>query len=151
MKKKTLLFLLLIGSFLVLTGCGGKEENTSGITKISYDYGSYHGGYYSYNITVNEDAITFYATGGNGVDLDINKEIEKDKITELEKIIKDNEIYNWDGFDEYDQDVYDGYGFTLKIEYKDGKKTEAQGYMLYPKNYDEGHKALVNYFESLYK
>ena len=152
MKKTILLFLLIIGSFFVVVGCKEKEKpNESAIKSFSYHYGGYNSGYYDYTIKYEDDKLVFIASGANGVDLDIHTEIDKAKLEELAKLINDKKIYEWNGFARYDKDVYDGYGFSLRVIYEDGGFLTADGYMKYPDNYDEGHAALVAFLEALYK
>ena len=87
-------------------------------------------------------------SGGNGVELDLNKEISDDKLEELSRIIDDNKIYEWDGFNEDNDGILDGYSFGLKVEYADGRKIAAEGYEKYPNNYKQAHRSLTKYLES---
>ena len=152
MKKSLLLFLLIIGAFFVVTGCGEKgKPNESAISVFSYHYGSFFEGYYGYDIEYTDGKIMFTAKGRNGVDLDINKDIDKAKLDELAKLINEEKIYKWNDFSESDDNVMDGYGFGLKVEYEDGGYIEASGYGKYPDDYDKHHKALVTFLESLCK
>lgn len=151
--KKILLNILIIIMALTITGCGKKSviksEIKSEINSFSYNYGSYNGGYYNYSITTNDNKVTLIAEGYNGVELNINKEIDNVYLEQLSKIINNNKIYEWDGFDKRDNSILDGYSFELIINYKDGSVIEASGYMKYPKNYDTGHKALTDFLNSI--
>ena len=147
--KKNLLFLvfiLFISIFLV--GCG-KEVYTEGISSFKYQFGSYNGGYYYYDISVKDDKVIYKAQGSNGVDLNINKEIDKKYLEELNDILNDNQVNLWDGFDKRDDSIMDGASFTLEVKYSDGKKLKALGYMKYPKNYDEAHEKIFEFLKGI--
>ena len=60
-----------------------------------------------------------------------------------------NKIYKWNGFDETDKDILDGYSFELIVKYKDDSTLKAYGYMKYPDEYNIGHEALTNFLESI--
>lgn len=79
----------------------------------------------------------------------MEKEIDKSYLEELAKIINDNEIYKWNGFDKSDKNILDGSSFTLEVNYSNGKTLKAHGYMKYPKNYNEGHKVLSDFLEQI--
>ena len=86
--------------------------------------------------------------GSNGVDLDVCAEVSDKELEELAEIIKSNGICSWNGFNERDPGVLDGYGFNLTANFENGILT-ASGYMRYPNNYKVGHKVLHSYFEKL--
>lgn len=46
-------------------------------------------------------------------------------------------------------DGEDGYSFSLKIKYSDGKEGKASEYEKYPNRYKWGHKELANYLENI--
>lgn len=124
-----------------------KENNYDGtITSFSYSYGGYNSGYYNYNIIVDNEKIILSARGGNGVELNIDKEIEISNLTLLAQIINEKGICNWNGFEEKNDQVLDGNSFKLEVVYSDGKTLKANGYMKYPENYNIGHEALVEFF-----
>ena len=100
----------------------------------------------NYNIIVDNEKIILSARGGNGVELNIDKEIEISNLTLLAQIINEKGICNWNGFDEKNDQVLDGNSFKLEVVYSDAKTLKANGYMKYPENYNIGHEALVEFF-----
>ena len=157
MKKKTIiltvfvavLILVLVLVFL-LTMRGKKEEVYEGeIISISYSYGSYNGGYWNYEIYKENQKTFVKAKGWNGVELNLNKQVDNNVLDDISQIVKEKEIYKWYGFNKEDKNVLDGYSFSLTIKYSDGKEGKASGYMKYPNNYTSAHKELTNYLETI--
>ena len=124
------------------------DAPTAKIESFSYNYGSYHGGYHYYSIEEEDGRMMINGAGGNGIELNLSKEISDDKLEELSRIINDNKIYEWNGFSGSEDGILDGYDFELEIKYKDGKEVKAHGYEEYPNNYSEAHKSLEKYFAS---
>lgn len=121
---------------------------TAAIKSFHYNYGSYNGGYHYYSIEEDDGKMMINGAGGNGVELDINKEISDDRLEELSRIINDNKIYEWDGFNEDNDGILDGYSFELKIKYADGREIVAEGYEKYPQNYEQAQRNLTEFLES---
>ena len=149
MRRRIGLIVLFIVSIFLITGCNSKEKVESNIISFTYGFGSFTGGYYKYKINVVDNKVMFNATGFNGVELDISKEIDSTYLIQLSNIINDNKIYEWDGFDKSDNSILDGYGFSLEISYENGETIKAGGYMKYPKGYDSAHENLFNFLQSI--
>lgn len=155
----TLVVLLMItlGTFGVIklmkilnNNDGDREIIDSNIIEFSYEHGSYFGGYNDYHLYYTEEGIAHIeAIGYNGSELNIDKDIDESVFGEIEKIVNEQEIYKWDGFDESDNDILDGSSFSLKIMYKDGQSINAHGYMKYPDNYRIASDALTDYLNTL--
>ena len=125
------------------------DGNTNPITSFRYEYGSYFGGYYDYQIENDDGKNILTASGANGVKLDIQTELSKKELQELSRIINENNIQEWNNFDGKNNDIMDGYSFHLKVSYKDGTTINADGYESYPNNYKAGHKALETFLSSI--
>ena len=149
--KKILLIILIGFITFSLTGCKDKKNFDSDIVSFRYSEGGGLGPSYEYEINLEKNKYIFKAGGYNGVDLDVEKEISKKQVKELSKIIDDNDIKSWDGFDKSDKDVMDGHSFSLFIKYKSGESLSAHGYMKYPRNYREASKKLEDYLLLLAK
>lgn len=147
MKKKICLLVIAVFSLFLFTGCNKKTD--SEVVKFSYNYGSYNGGYYEYAINKEGKKVIYTARGMNGVSLNKNKEISKSYLKKLTKVIDKNGIVIWNGFNKSNNGVLDGYGFSLNVEYANGEKITAHGYMDYPSGYKKGHKALTKFLESI--
>ncbi len=147
--KRVLLSIICIIFTIIIAGCEKSDKNYDKITNFTYNYGSYNGGYYEYNIKKKKKKNIFTAKGYNGVNLNINKEIDEYYLEQLSKIIKETDIESWNGFNKKDNKILDGYSFNLKVEYKNGKTINASGYMKYPKNYKNTHKKIVKFLKSI--
>ena len=71
-------------------------------------------------------------------------------ISEIENLLNKYEVYKWDGFSKSDNNVLDGNSFFFNLVYSDNKKINANGYMMYPKNYKEVKEGLDSIFMNLY-
>lgn len=154
--KKIILALFIIG--LLISGLIRYEKIKKekafidrDIIRFKYYYGSGEGTLYEYNINYKDDkyVLTLKGFDFNNDKMNIEKEIDKNDIIELSKVIEDNNIKSWNGFDESEKGIFDGNGFSLEIEYKSGEKIVAHGYMKYPENYKESHKKLSEYLLKL--
>ncbi|MCL2818600.1 MAG: hypothetical protein FWD41_02590 [Actinomycetia bacterium] len=164
-----MVIIMLIVSSLSLVGCnkdGANDEkegsSTTGETQqmdgdpdtlvgFSYHFGSYWDGQWDFDITPvegSEGAYLFRGLGSNGVDLDVEETVDQSVLDEIEAIIQEKDIAQWDGFSQRDESIKDGYGFSFKALYGDGSTIEADGYEVYPSNYKAGHDALKTYLVS---
>ena len=64
---------------------------------------------------------------------------------ELAKILRG--LSAWDGFDGNARDVLDAPGFSLSVEFADGKQINARGYGKSPQGYREGRDQILDFFE----
>lgn len=117
-------------------------------TSFNYAYGSYNGGYWDYSVYTENESTYFLASGSNGVDLNINVQVDKSVLVDLTKIVMDYKVWKWDGFRKQDDNVIDGYSFYLKVVFENDT-ISAYGYMKEPKNYEQVHEVLESYFEEL--
>jgi len=69
-------------------------------------------------------------------------------LADLEKILKDNQIAAWNGFDKANRNILDGSYFTLEAQFSRASIT-AHGYMRWPPNFDAGAQALWDYLDDL--
>ena len=150
------LVLALTGLTTACTPSTAKAKNLGSLEEISYEYGSFHSGYWSYELKksvpgpapTDQTQISFQAQGMNGVDMDIDTIVESSVLADLEDIIMQHNIISWNGFKESDSDILDGFDFSLKARFSNGSII-ASGYMLYPPNWDQGHQALSEYLQEL--
>lgn len=128
---------------LLFVGCSSVKPYEGNIIEFSYQYGSFFGGYYDYHLVLDGDALHVTAQGMNGVELNIDKNIDASLLEELSFIINTNNLERWDGFSKDDPHVLDGYSFNMLVKYDDGRTLEASGYEKYPENYDKVHEEIV--------
>lgn len=119
-------------------GAGEKAiSNESGIVAITYDYiGSIGADSYSYSISKEGDKYYFYFEGMQYSEYgEMKTEFGEEDIEKINKLYLDMHIASWDGFDKYNSQVRDGYGFSLRISFVDGKNLRAHGSNAFPENY----------------
>lgn len=157
--KRILGVVILIVAVLVLAATtvvllinlqnANKNKQNDNIVSFKYEYGSFSAGYYLFNIETKDNEVTFTASGENGVKLNIQRQLSKEELQKLSKIINENNIRNWDNFNGTNNSIMDGYSFDLHIVYEDGATVNAYGYHTYPRNYEKGHQALSDYLLSI--
>jgi len=124
------------------------KSDSGRLLEFSYSFGSFHGGELSYRIFEEDGKVYFTGWGANGISLDARGEVPGETLSDIQRIIEENNIERWDGFDEADWDIHDGYSFLLTAEYED-RTLSAKGYMRYPSGYETGHLALAGYLTNL--
>lgn len=55
----------------------------------------------------------------------------------------------WDGYDGWEEEVLDGYGFSLEMELADGRKIIARGNNAFPQSYHEASREICRIFEEI--
>ncbi len=76
--------------------------------------------------------------------------VKEDTIKRIEDVLKKYNVQNWNNFSKFDKNVLDGDSFTLNIKLKNGQTINANGYMKWPKNYNEVKNELDIIFMELY-
>lgn len=119
---------------------------------FSYSVGNYTNASYSYDVELeNGKYFAIYKADGVSEEDAFKKEISKDTVLELEKILNEYKIYKWDGFNKSDEDVLDGYSFSLNYWNQNKEDIHASGYMMYPNNYREFRSAIINFYNVLFE
>lgn len=151
MKFKSIILTLILSIILCTTGC--QRDNSwdydANIVEFSYSYGGYFEGYYEYQIIVKDEKVSYTAVGYNGVDLNINETIDKSNVEVIEKIIKNNDVGKWNGFNRSNNNVEDGSSFSIKIKYSDGSIIKAHGSNCFPKNYIKVKQEIIRVLENI--
>lgn len=125
-------------------------ENTNYFT-FSYSVGNYMYASYIYTLEKKENDKYLFTYQGNEMSNKLKKEVSKDKVLELEKILEENDIYKWNGFNKSDNNVLDGHDFNLYYK-KDNKETiSASGYMMYPDGYKNFKNIIDTFYSELFK
>ena len=131
-------------------GAGSRAtENASGIVRFSYSYnGSLGGNSYTYKIAARTRPVRMklehmlYPEYGEP-----EGEVGDDFLKLLEGLCRRCGIASWNGFNKYNKYVCDGSGFSLSIQYADGKVLTAHGSNSFPKGYREFKNALDALFD----
>ncbi len=70
---------------------------------------------------------------------------------ELRKIIIENNLLSWDGFNKSNKHILDGNSFTMKFRLADGTTAHAHGYHMWPKNYRSVEEVIERVFKKAYE
>ena len=141
---------LLVFTSISSFAAGAESDVPGQLKALTYSYGSFNGGQWDYAVSceseadVDEDSpkCHFTAKGSNGVDMDVEGYFPQAIMDQLKSVIVAHGILQWDGFDERDEEILDGYGYKLTAEFENGILT-ASGYEKYPENYKTGHAFLT--------
>ena len=157
---KIFIVLALIAVLAMLpASCGSKDfpgrkppvsdpKNPGNLTSFNYYFGSFHEGYWEYEVYENNGDAYFLAHGANEADLYVTTRVDMSVLEDITKILIEKNVFDWDGFKGGDYEIMDGYGFGLRAVFGN-RELIAEGYMKYPKNYGAGHNALAEYLEKL--
>ena len=149
MKMKYLIIIVFIIVILVLFFLR-KEKNINNINKLTFSYstGNYMNASVSYELVCKDKCILSFKD--DGVSYEDAKEYEVDKkiLKEIEIILKQYHVARWDNFHKYDKNVLDGNSFSFRVCFENDQEIEANGYMKWPKNYQEVKKELNELFSN---
>ncbi|MGI6510462.1 MAG: hypothetical protein ACOX1L_07835 [Erysipelotrichaceae bacterium] len=156
-----------MGMFLSKFVLKEKKEKVMEVSKINciyYNYRVARG--WSYNFEIRKEGSDYFLYAEfqdpeNSYESAIlkweGKEHEKiiksffDRIIE---IIENNNVLSWDGFDGYDPEAKDGWGFNLRIDFENDVHLTAEGDNEFPLNYSEVKRefnALINEIVEIYQ
>lgn len=117
----------------------------------SYSVGDYVDASYSYDLKLENDKyIAGYKKEGVSEEDMLKKELKKEEVLKLEKILNDNNIYKWNGYHKSDKNVLDGNGFSLNYRNTNNIDISASGYMMYPNGYNNFKNDIINFYENLF-
>ena len=157
MKARYILFLILliVIIILVIVGISIYKKKSITIKNIkSFTYSGNRGNMinanYSYIIKLN-DGKYIASIKKWGEEKPIDLEISKEKVEELESILRKYKVNRWNGFEKNNKYVLDGDGFYLGITLTTGEDINASGYMMHPNNYREVDVVLDKFFLDLIK
>lgn len=124
-------------------------EDAGQLLSLRYDYGSFFGGDMDFTLERAGDGQLFLrATPGNGLTLKAYGPVGEEALEELSALLAAEGIFAWDGFQESEEDILDGFSFGLEAVFEGGTLT-AGGYERYPAGFEEAHAALTGYLTAL--
>lgn len=154
MKKRIITLLLAMGIIGALAGCRNNpnpenvtsgsegaemnaENNQSGVDTFYYAYhGSIGGDSYSYSVTEEDGKHYFVYESMLHPDYgELTKEVDDAFLDQVTKLYKECHLATWDGYDETNEYVLDGDGFSLSISFRDGQSLQAYGSNSEPDGY----------------
>lgn len=168
--KKACIIAAGLAMAVVAAACGSKgnestinADNTGSPTSTAerrienffYEFNSDETGHCSYSVTPatpNKDNESVLVSIASRTNPELNREANKpvSLLDDLEKLVKDNDLEDWDGFDETGDGTVSGYSFELSISYENGESIDAAGYESYPVNeedYRKKHDAIIKLLE----
>lgn len=130
-------------------------NNRKKITEIkkfefTYSSGSEIYAYVEYKIDCTNKCVASIKPTGVPENNARKVKIEKEKVKELEDILRKYKVEKWDGFQKYNKHILDGSSFIMHIYMEDNTTIGASGYMKFPNNFAEVSKELGNYFKEIY-
>ena len=97
-----------------------------------------------FSVTVSDGARTLIYQGTRG---SRRFGMTADELNELCRILREREVYRWDGFNECDPDICDGSGFSMTCATSTGVKISAHGSNAFPRGFGDASAALEAFFE----
>lgn len=126
MKKILLLFIPIF----ILVACSN-SKNDNEIEFLEYRVSGYNPGY---DIKLEKGKIIYenYDEGKKG-----QFRANKKTVSGLINLFKTLDIYSWNGYQESDDEVLDGMGFSLYVKFSDGTIINANGDNKFPEHFNE--------------
>jgi hypothetical protein len=78
-------------------------------------------------------------------------EVSDEVIDKMKNIMKKYHIEKWNGFKEYDENVLDGSDFDLHVKFMNNTEIDAEGYMMWPNNYNGFRDEISIMFDEIYE
>lgn len=114
------------------------------LKSFTCQYGGFHSVSWHYSFAKENGHLYLTAVGYNGVDLNVHIRLSQEEINQLTTVIIEENLAALKGCNESDDDLLDGYGFHLSIEFQAYTIT-ADTYGILPENHDQWHPALAAY------
>ena len=140
-------------STFIFCGCFNKKIEIKNTKSFYYYYSVSNAkdGSYLFKLNLEEDKFVAYYKGeGISEEDSIKKEINNDKVLELEQILTKYKIYKWNGFKKSNKRILDGNSFSLNYK-TENNSIEASGYMSYPNGYKEFKEEIKKWYTELFK
>lgn len=131
---------MVFSAMLSFIGCSDFKKNSE-IAFLQYRVSGYNPGYY---IQLENGKIIYENYDEHKKKM---KWAKPQRVSELMGIFKKYDIYSWDGYDKSDDEVLDGMGFSLYVQFSDGSCINAHGNNMFPqkfREFDEAICSLVN-------
>ena len=127
---------------LALLLCAPAMAEDAALTYCWFSFGGYLPSQ-TYEVTMEEGIYRLERDDGASCQL------EEEAFNNLLSIIDNNDLYAWDGFNESEQYVLDGEGFSLDISFSDGRHIHAHGDNRFPEGYDAVKNEMVKLFDAI--
>ena len=150
MKMKHLIIIGIIIVSVFLFFFLKKEKNITNINKVYFTYstGNYMNASVSYELICKDKCMLSFKDDGVSYEDAREYVVDKKILKEIEIILKQYHVARWDNFHKYDKNVLDGNSFSFRVCFENDQEIEANGYMKWPKNYQEVKKELNEIFSN---
>ena len=150
MKMKHLIIIGIIIVSVFLFFFLKKEKNITNINKVYFTYstGNYMNASVSYELICKDKCMLSFKDDGVSYEDAREYVVDKKILKEIEIILKQYHVARWDNFHKYDKNVLDGNSFSFRVCFENNQEIEANGYMKWPKNYQEVKKELNEIFSN---
>ncbi len=140
--SKGLLILFTFAMLLNLFGCKKTDDEiAANLESFEFSESGYNAGF---AIRLEKGKLIYE---NRDEDKTKKRKLDAELNSEISDIFERLKVYSWDGFDESDNDVLDGMGFTLYAKFSDGRVIHATGSNAFPKNYDKFGREMRELFE----
>lgn len=156
MKTNTIIIICLLFLIIILITYVLITHNNNAISNIkemrfTYTTGNYVNANVLYEIKChNNNCTATIKPSGIPEEESIKKEINKNIMNKIEKLLNKYKISKWNNFDKSDKNVLDGNSFYISITMENNKTITANGYMKWPKNYAKVKNELDEMFNKIY-
>ena len=131
---------------LLLTACSLTPSNEEAGDMVSFSYGWGHDhGSEQYEITVTAAGVEYNKFVFNKAEYSQSIVLPAEVIDDLDELIKQNQIWKWNGFKKEMKGMTDGFGYHLEVVYEN-KTLYSRGYGYTPKGFEDGAKAIEEFF-----
>lgn len=136
------LCLLLLGGAAQARAGAPDPEEAGRLLSLRYEYGSFFEGYVACTLYPGEDGRTWLETTSyNGLEYEALGPVDEAQAARVEAALAEGGVFAWNGFAQRDEDILDGFSFSLEADFEHGTVT-ASGYMRYPQGFEQGHALL---------
>lgn len=154
-----LLFMALMAALTLLPACASpdppmEEPDTPGrLLSFSYRYSTFRSRPFECVIERDadergEERIIFKLEAYVKGFLSVEEEIPEAVMEDITRMMEEEQIFSWNGFREYHQEIRDGTSFELVAAFEK-TSIRASGYMIFPDNFKAAHQRLTDYLLEL--
>ena len=151
MKEKVIVMIVLLVMVIILFFIFKKSPEITTIKRLYFTYtnGYAINSYVIYELNCDDKCTVKIKPLGEDEENAKEYNVSKKDLERIEKVLKDNHVEKWNGFNKNDKNVLDGDSFNFYVKTKNGDTIEASGYMMWPKNYADVRNGLDSIFNKI--
>ena len=153
MKMKIIILVLIVIIIILSILFFLPKKKISSIKRLYFTYtnGYAMNSYVIYELNCDDKCTVKIKPLGEDEENTKEYNVSKKDLERIEKVLKDNNVEKWNGFNKNDKNVLDGDSFSMSITTREGEEIDAHGYMKWPTNYGEVKTELDKIFEDIRK